>query len=52
MMLNNWERQKTLPLQKSSKKFQDIVLDDPKVKVRESAEAAGMSIRLVVEIWR
>ena len=44
MMLNDRKGQKTLPLQKSSKKTHDILLDDPKIKVPELAEVASISI--------
>ena len=49
MMLNDREGQKTLPLQKSSKKSM-TVLDDPKVRVRELAEATCISIGSVVKM--
>ena len=50
MMLNYRNDQKKLPLQKSSKKLHDIVLDHPKGKVRELAEAAGISMWSVIKI--
>ena len=51
MMLNDPEGKKTLSLQKSSKKTHDNVLEDPKLKVGELAEAEDTSIGSVVKIF-